>query len=184
MKTKLKKIALMALGAIAVAVFLALGGSTVSLSQINWSEIDWAAIIKENLSPKIVEALTLVFGTYIASAKSREKMDGAAEEFSRAAKAANTSAQEANRAASLSEEARAEAKAAQDKLLERVEALEGRFLEVSEQLGRQVEKTGTEAEKVVKILAAAFCDMEELVAKGTAKEITKVLGGGDDKDNA
>ena len=184
MKAKMKKTILMLLGAIVVAMFLVLESSTTSLAQIDWGAIDWTSLIKEDLAPKAVEALTLVFGTYIASLKSREKMDGAAEEFGRATDAANTSAQAANEAAALSAEARAEAKAFQEELAAKVEALEERFVELSERLGTQVEKTGAEAEKVVKILTTAFCDMEELVAKGTAREISKVSEDRDDKENA
>ena len=184
MKAKLKKVALLLLGAAAVAVFLVLGESQLSLSEIDLGAIDWNALIKESLAPKMVEALTLIFGTYVASSKSREKMNGASEDFKQATDAANTSAQAANASAELNKKAYEEMGAFREQLLERVEALEKRHTESTAILREESRKTATEVSKTVDVLRMAFGSTEELVKNGKAGEILALLEGDDGKENA
>ena len=184
MKTKLKKAGLLVLGAVLAAVVMVLGDSDALPSEL--ASIDWLTLIKEDLVPRVLEMLTLVAGTYVASMKSRDTMNGASDKFEAATSAANESAKAAvesavaaNKAAELSEEQRAEMKAFCENLLGRMEELERRHLESAAKLQAQVERTSVEGETTVKMLCAAFSGIDELVAKGKAREILDIAEGED-----
>ena len=115
MKAKLKKAGLLVLGAVLAAVVMVFGGSDALPSEL--ASIDWLTLIKEDLVPRVLEMLTLVAGTYVASMKSRDTMNGASDKFEAATSAANESARAAvesavaaNKSAELSEAQRAEMK--------------------------------------------------------------------------
>lgn len=179
MKKKIIKALGILIASLVVGVFLMLDSSEVLLSELG--EVDWLTLIRENLAPRMVEALTLVISVYVSITKSREKLDGASAKFDEATESANASAKAANESAALSAEARAEAKAFQEKLLLRMEELERKHIEDSALLREQAGKAVAETEKTAKMLTAAVAGMRELVANGVAREVLDLAKGDDDE---
>jgi len=163
---------------------LTVGGAAASLSEVDWSAVDWQDLIENKVVPAAVMGISLVGSVYVAFITVKNKVLAASAKFERASETANASASAANESAKLSAEAREATARFQEELAARMERLEKRQTEEVMAMRVQMECMARETEKMEDMLRVGFGNIDELVAKGSAREALKLLEDSNGKENA
>lgn len=161
---KKRRFLLFALGVI-VGVLAAAG-----IYFLTVGEVAWQAYVEEKLVPNVVFIASTLFGLYVLCAPYLNKAKAAMADFKAATEGVCATAQKDE---SLAEEMRA--------IFSDNTALYEGLCKMRESLEEDRAKMKEDVAKLNTVMQIAFCNTKELVEKGFAAEIAKVLEGEKEK---
>ena len=182
MKRRVALLVLILMFSVGMAITVSAAGESADAKW--WEEIDWGDLMQNKVVPAAVTGITLIGSVYVAWITTVNKIKAASTRFEKAADDVEAANKVSKDAKTVADKAVVDAERFRREQDGRLARLEQRQADELCRMREEMKEVSGNVEKLREMMAVGFGNLDELVAKGSAREIMKISEDGNGKENA